>query len=90
MISTIDNHFYKWQWLPAWRKQNSEVIKESVGNFEAHLEDVDQDSGFVTEVMQPERWIKKTIAGRRKTLLLKKKEASESESEHGPSIWGFV
>ena len=35
-----------------WHKQNSEVIKESVWNFEAQLED---DSGFVTEVMQPER-----------------------------------
>ena len=39
--------------------------------------------------MQPERWINNTIAGRRKTLFLKKKEASESESERGPSIWGF-
>ena len=39
-----------------WHKQNSEVIKESVWNFEAQLEeDIDQDSGFVTEVMQPER-----------------------------------
>ena len=72
-----------------WHKQNSEVIKESVWNFEAQLEeDIDQDSGFVTEVMQPERWINKTIAGR-KTLLLKKNEASESESEHSPFIWGF-
>ena len=39
-----------------WRKQNSEVIKESVWNFEGQLEeDIDQDSGFITEVMQPER-----------------------------------
>ena len=73
-----------------WHKQNSEVIKESVSNFEAQLEeDIDQDSGFVTEVMHPERWINKTIAGRRKTLLLKKNEDFESESEHSPSIWGF-
>ena len=37
-------------------KQNSEVIKESLWNFEAQLkEDIDQDSDFVTEVMQPER-----------------------------------
>ena len=39
-----------------WHKQNSEVMKESVWNFEAQLkEDIDQDSGFITEVMQPER-----------------------------------
>ena len=64
-------------------------MKESVWNFEAQSEeDIDQDSGLVTEVMQPERWINKTIAGR-KTLLLKKNEASESESEHSQSIWGF-
>ena len=55
----------------------SGVIKESVWNFEQQVEeDIDQDSGFVTEVMQPERLINKTIAERRKTLLLKKNEAS--------------
>ena len=45
--------------------------------------------GFRLRYSQLERWINKTIAGRRKTLLLKKNEASESESEHSPSIWSF-
>ena len=67
--------------------RHCEVINESVGNFEVHLEkDMDQGSGFVTEVMQPERSINKTIAGRRRLLLLKKREAPESEREHDPSI----
>ena len=47
---------------------------------------MDQDSGFVAEVMQPEDESIKRLLEEEKTLLLRKNEASESESEHSPSI----
>ena len=90
MISTVDNHFYEWQRLHlAQTEQWSH--KRKCGELWGTEEDIDQGSGFVTEVMQPERWTNKTIEDWRKTLLLKKKSFLIREwtwSVHLRFSWG--
>ena len=55
-LSSLRSNLSRFTLGPMIQAVWSEVIKESVRNFEAQLEeDIDQDSGFVTEVTQPER-----------------------------------
>ena len=70
-ISTVDNPFYKWQRLHLVQTEQWSH-KRKCGDLWGTLRGGYRPELRLREVMQQERWINKTIAGRRKTLLLKK------------------